>query len=222
MGSCSVVQCLRHLMGQPLYCLGADAGVWGEKGYGDGSIPYTWLSGIALLPWLPDFLHWHFPLGSPPSHPLNLSLQVDSSACPGIAPHSTNSSSQLLHLPVALIPVQGMYGCSKDCLILFPFRLPQISCFTLSLKCFSSDSDNCPSVGIRPLLQFPHPARAGPVILALLVPSSYFTWFFILFRWSGTPVCSQLVFCMHFMYPWRETYSTSTYSSAILFFPPFF
>ena len=40
----------------------------------------------------------------------------------------------------------------KDSLILIPFRLPQISCFTLSLKCFSSDSDNCPDVGIRSLL----------------------------------------------------------------------
>ena len=70
-----------------------------------------------------------------------------------------------------------MYGCSKDCLILIPFRLPQISCFTLSLKCFSSDSDNCPDMGIGPLLQFPHPWRAGPVLRTLLfsplVPSSY-------------------------------------------------
>ena len=30
------------------------------------------------------------------------------------------------------------------------------SAVSLSLKCFSSDSDNCPDVGIRPLLQFPH------------------------------------------------------------------
>ena len=53
-------------------------------------------------------------------------------------------------------------------MILIPFRLPQISCFTLSLKCFSSDSDNCPNVGIGPLLQFPHLPRAGPVLLTLL------------------------------------------------------
>ena len=45
----------------------------------------------------------------------------------------------------------SMYGCGKDCLILIPVRLPQISCFTLSLKYFSSDSDNWPHVGIRPL-----------------------------------------------------------------------
>ena len=76
------------------------------------------------------------------------------------------------------IPVQGMYGCSKDCLILISFRLPQISCFTLNLKCFSSVLDNCPTVGTGPLLQFPLPPRAGPVLLLTLlffplVPSSY-------------------------------------------------
>ena len=93
---------------------------------------------------------------------------VNSSPHPGIAHQPLNSSSQPLHLPGTCIPVQGMYGCSKDCLILIPFRLPQISCFTLSLKCFSSDSDNCPDVGIGPLLQFPHLLRAGPVLLTLL------------------------------------------------------
>ena len=85
-----------------------------------------------------------------------------------------------------------------------PFRLPQISCFSLSLKRLSSDSDNCPNVGIGPLHQFPHPPRAGPVVLTLLfsplVPSSYrvFVGLYILFHWSGTPVHSQQVICMHF------------------------
>ena len=99
-----------------------------------------------------------------------------------------------------------MYGCGKDRQILIPFRLPQISCFPLGLKCFSSDSDNCPDVGIRPLLQFPHPPRAGPVLLMLLffplVPTEFCMGLYILFLWSGTPVCSQLVFCMHFCV-WR-------------------
>ena len=80
---------------------------------------------------------------------------------PGIAPQSLNYSSQ----PMCLL---GMYGCGKHCLILNPFRLPQISCCTLSFKWFSPESDNCPRVGIRPMLQFPHLPRAGPVLLTLL------------------------------------------------------
>ena len=52
-----------------------------------------------------------------------------------------------------------------------------MSCFPLSLKCFSSDSDNCPMWGLGSLLQFPHPPRAVLVLLTLLfftlVPSSY-------------------------------------------------
>ena len=70
-----------------------------------------------------------------------------------------------------------MYGCGKDCVILTPFRLPQISCFPLGLKCFPSDSDSCPHVGMGPLFQFPQLLRAGPVLLTHLflpwVPSSY-------------------------------------------------
>ena len=95
----------------------------------------------------------------------------------GIAPQSLNSSSQALPLQGDLHSCPAYYGCGKDCLILIPFRLPQISCFTLSFKCFSSDSDSCPDVGIRPLFRFPHLPRAGPVLLTLLslprVPSCY-------------------------------------------------
>ena len=107
---------------------------------------------------------------------------ANSRPCPVIAPHSLHSSPQLLCLLGTCITVLGTYGCSKDCLILIPFRLfhrsvPQISCFILNPKCFSSDSDNCPNVGIIPLLQFPHPPRAGPVLVTFLffplVPLSY-------------------------------------------------
>ena len=88
---------------------------------------------------------------------------------------SLNSSSQLLRLPGDQHRGICVYG--KDCLVLNPFRLPQVSCFTLRLKCFSSDSDNCPSVGIGSLLPFSHPPREGLVLLTLLfsplVPSSY-------------------------------------------------
>ena len=60
-GSYSVVQCVRHLIGQPLYCSAADAGLCGERGYGDGSTPYMWLSSITLLPWLLGFPPQAFP-----------------------------------------------------------------------------------------------------------------------------------------------------------------
>ena len=101
-----------------------------------------------------------------------------------------------------------MYGCGKDCLILIPFRLPQISCFTLSLKCFSSDLNSGPNVGIGPLLQLPRLLRAGPVLLTLLFfpqflhPTKFCLALYILFHWSGPPVHSQLVLCMHFCV-WR-------------------
>ena len=54
-GSYSVVQSIKCFMCQPLCCSGANAGMWRERGYGDGSTSYTWLSSITLLPWLPDF-----------------------------------------------------------------------------------------------------------------------------------------------------------------------
>ena len=73
-GSYSEVQCIRHLMSQFLHCLAANAGMWEERGYGDGSTSCPWLSSITLLPWLPGFHLWHFPPWCPPSHPLNLPL----------------------------------------------------------------------------------------------------------------------------------------------------
>ena len=90
----------------------------------------------------------------------------------------TNSAApQSLTSAPSRCAIWVMDGCGKDCLILFPFRLPQITCFTLSLECFSSDSDNCPNMGIGPLLQFPHRLRASAVLLTLLffslVSSSY-------------------------------------------------
>ena len=82
-----------------------------------------------------------------------------------------------------------MYGYGKDCLILIPFRLPQSSCLTLSLKRFFSDSDNCPDVGMEPRLQFPHQPMASAVLpkhLSFpLVPS--FTEFCMVLKEMGIP-----------------------------------
>ena len=71
--------------------------------------------------------------------------------------------------------------------------MSQISCFTLSLKCFSCVPNNCPNMGIKPLLQFPHPPRARSVLLTFLffplLPSSYqvlcgFIYSFLMVRYS--------------------------------------
>ena len=126
----------------------------------------AWLSSTvisyhSLIPHIPSV---HLSAGNNSSHP-------------GIAPQSLSSSSQLLHLLGHLLPYPGYIWLRRGLLILIVFRLPHISCFTLSLKYFSSDSDNCPKVGTGPLLPFPHPSRTGPVLLTLLffplVPSSY-------------------------------------------------
>ena len=92
---------------------------------------------------------------------------------------------------------------------------------------------SCPDMGIRPLLQFSHLLKAGPVLLTLLFspPSSFilpsFAWFCIFFS-TGQVLLSALSWCsactsvsegVFLLYLWREMYSTSSYSSTILFSP---
>ena len=149
-----------RLTGQPLYCSVANASVWQAGGMGLGKRLWLWLHPLhmtrqyrlaSMAAWLSSTVISHHSLL--PHIPLLRLSTIHSSSHPGIAPQSLNFSSQLLHLLGDLRPCPGyVWGCSKDCLILVPFRLQPISCFTLSLKCFSSDSDSCPSVGIRPVL----------------------------------------------------------------------
>ena len=158
-----------------------------------------------MPPCLPGFPPPAFPTSFLP-HIRSVHLStVNSSPRPGIAPQSLNFSSQLLSLLGYLCPCPGHVWLQQRLSILIPFRVPQISCFTLSLKCFSSDPHSCPDVGIGPLLQVPHPPRAGLVLVTVLFfpPSSFilpsFLWFCIFFfHWSGTPVSSQLVFSLNF------------------------
>ena len=166
---------------------------------------------------------------SPPLYPVNPSpcsqqqpLSWDGSRIPKLQDPAPEPSR-------VGVPVQGMYGCGKDCLILIPFRLSQISCVTFSFKCFSSDSANCPDVGIWPLLQFPDLLRAGPFPLTLLFfplvplnPTSLHgsIYSFPLVKYS----CLLSVGVLHVLlclkvYSWciHGERSTSAYSSAILF-----
>ena len=180
-GSYSVVQCISYYMGHSLYCSAANSGMWGKRGYSDGSNPYTWLCSIVLLPWLPGFPPPAFPtMISSFASPQSISLQSTVAFALWLLHNPWTPAPSHWTFQGTLIPIWAMYGCGKDCLILIPFRPPQISCFNLSLKCSSPD---CPDVGIGPLLYFPtpalfpHPLRAGPVLLTLLlfplVPSSY-------------------------------------------------
>ena len=96
---------------------------------------------------------------------------ANSSPHVGIAPQSLGSSSQPLRLPGDLRPCPGCVWLRQG------LSDSQTSCFTLSLKYFSSDSDNCPHVGIGRLLQCPHLPKEFSVLLTLpfsrLVPSFF-------------------------------------------------
>ena len=175
-----------------------------------------------LAAWLPGFPPQAFPTTiSSLTSPQSVSPLSTASLTLGLLHNPSTPAPRRFSFQGTCMSVQGLYGCSKDCLILIPFRLPQISCFTHSLECFSSDSDNCLNVGIGLLLQFPHPPRAGPFLLTLLFfpPSSYilpsFVWFYIFF-FTGQVLLSTLSWCsactsvsegVFLMYPWREMYS---------------
>ena len=184
-----------------------------------------------LLPWLPGFSPQAFPTTvSSLTSPRSISPQSTAALVLGSLHNPQTPGPSHCTFQGTRVPVQGMYDCSKDYLILIPFRLPQISCFSLSLKCFSSDSDNCPDVGPGPRFRsftlrrqvqsYYHSCFSS----SFLHPTEFCEVLCILFLWLGPPVHSQLVFCRHFCvwsvfltYPWREMYSTSTYSSDILF-----
>ena len=171
------------------------------------------------------FLHRHFP---PVSSLTSLQcLQSTAALALGLLHNPKTPAPRSYIFQGINIPVQGMYGCGKDCLILIPFRLPHICYFTLSLKHFSSDSDNCPDVGIRVLP--PAKGRSSPTNTPVFPPGSFilpsFAWFYIFFS-AGQVLLSALSWCsactsvsegVFLMYLWREMYPTFTYSSAILF-----
>ena len=110
-----------------------------------------------------------------------------------ITSQSLNSSSQPPHH-------LGYLWLQKGLPVIIPFRLPQISFLTLSLKCFSSDPDNCPDVGDRTPASVPSPAkgRSNPTNTPIFPPSSFilpsFVWFYIFFSASQV-LLSTLSWC---------------------------
>ena len=177
-----------------------------------------------MLPWLPGFPPQAFPTTVSSFTSPRLSLRSQQQPSPWDC--ATIPKLQLS----ATVPSRGLRPCpgyvwlQQGLLILIPFGRPQVSCFTFSLKRFSSDSDSCPSVGIGPLPQLPHPPRAGPVLLTLLflppIPSSYLVLpgsvnSFLVRSSCPLSACpprtseSEGVFLT---YPWREVCSLSSSS----------
>ena len=132
LGSYSVVQCIRRSMGQPLYivqlpmlvCRGREAIVVASPAMHDSAV-------LPCFHGFPAFLDSLLPRISS----ICLSAVIRSSH-PGIAPQSLNSNSQLLCLPRGPASLSGVCVAAQGLLILTPFRLPQISGFTVSLKLF--------------------------------------------------------------------------------------
>ena len=108
--------------------------------------------------------------------------------------------------------LSDVYDCGKECLILIPFRLPQINCFRLinsQPKIFLLWSrqlipcgDRTPTLVLPPTEGRPRPNNipVPPTPSSFTLPN--FVVLYIIFLWSGTPVSSQLLFCTHFCV-WR-------------------
>ena len=157
---------------------------------------------------------------------------VNSSASPGIARQSLFSISQSPCILVELHPHPGYVGpwhrlsvsfsLHSDC-----YRSPSLS---NSLKCFPSVPTSCSDVGISTLVQLPKPPGAdwfcslssSVSLPSFILPS--FAWICVVLS-DGQGLLLALSWCsvrssasedVFLMHPWREMYSTSTYSSAIL------
>ena len=111
-GSCSVVQSVRHLMGQPLYCSAPEAVQRGGAREAMVMAPPP-KHDSAVLPCFHGcltFLHRHFPPQSPPSNLLGLSLHSQQQPSPWDC-----STIPKLQLP-ATVPSRGLASLSRVCM----------------------------------------------------------------------------------------------------------
>ena len=173
----------------------------GQTGYGGGSTWYAGLSSFTLLQWLPGFPPPAFPTTvSSLTPPRSISPQSSAALALGLLHNPQTPAPSHCNFHGTCVPVQGLYGCGKDCLILILFWLPQISCFTLSLKCFSSDIDSCPQSGDQTPASVPPPTkgRSSPTNSPVFPSSSFvlpsFAWFYIFFS-TGQVLLSALSLC---------------------------
>ena len=137
--------------GRPLCCSAADAGVR-ARGYGDAR-PLAGRRRTVLLTRCQAFRCRRLPPRPPRSPPLHRLSAANSSPRPEVAPRPLNSSCP----PRAFRDPAPVGECKAGQGLPDPhsIQLPQASRFTLSLKCFSSDSDICPPRGLDPCLSPP-------------------------------------------------------------------
>ena len=140
MGAYSVVQCTRHLMGQPLYCSAVDTGMWEDRGYGEGPAPMN-ESSTALLPWLPSFPPQAFCTTISSLTSLDLSLHSQQQPFPWDC--STIPKFQLL----ATTPSRGPVSLSGVCM-----ATERTVWFSFHLGCHRS-AVSLPALNVSPLTQ---------------------------------------------------------------------
>ena len=212
-------------MGQPLCCSAANAGAWGERGYGDDSTPYMWLSSIALLPWLPGFPPPAFPTMISSLNPLNPSLCYQQQPSPWHC-----STIPKFPFPAA-VPSRWPAYLSGLCM-----AVARTVWFSFHLGCHRS-AVSLSALNVSPLTQtvallwnwtpasvpLPTKGRSSPTNTLVFPPKSFilpsFAWVYIFFS-TGQVLLSALHCCSECtsgsegvfpMYPWRQMYSMSTY-----------
>ena len=163
-----------------------------------------------------------------PHIPLIHLSSVNSSPCPEIAPQSLNPSSQPLHLPEDLRPCPGYVW------------LQQGQSYSHSIYCHRS-AVSLLALNVSPLTQTIAPMWGLPLCFSsstcqgqvqsywhsyFFPPSSFILPSFVWVFFTGQVLLSTLSWCsactsvsegVFLMYPWREMYSMSTYSPAVLF-----
>ena len=194
-GSCSVVQCVRRLMGQTLYCSTADAGMRGDRGSCDGStpLPMTQQYRLALMAarLSSTGLSHHNLL------PHLLTIHLNSSPSSGIAPPSPNSGSLSGVCLAATRTVWFLFhlGCHRSAASLSALNVSPLTQTIAPIW----ESDCC----------FSSPPTEGwcsPTNTPVFPPGSFvvlsFAWFYTFF-FSGHLPLSALSWCSWCSSVWR-------------------
>ena len=223
--------CIRHLMGQPLYCSAVDAGCGKRQAMVMAPPPMHDSAVSPCFHGCPAFLHRCFPPQSPSSHPFDLSFHSQQQPSPWGC-----STIPKLRLAAAA-PSRGPVSLSGVCL-----AAARTVWFSFHLGCHRS-AVSLSALNVSPLTQTiapcrdwttasvppPTEGRSSPTNTPVFPPSSFilqsFVWFYIFFSTgqvllsaiSLCPACTSLSEGIFLMCLWRQIYSMFTCSSIILF-----